>query len=318
MKIVKHLLAAASLAAVAAPHAAYANETSSAAAEGLFLEGRALAESGRYEAACDRFARSQELEPAVGTLLNLGECYEHLSRPSSAWLAYQQAVALAETRQDTARGALARAAAARLEPRRSHLSLAAPSDAPRGLTVTHNGAVLAPAVLGSAVPVDPGRHAVEASAPGHLPWRTVVILREGERRKVVVGPLAESAADGSKASDAQPRGEGQRTIALALEIGGGAALAGGLVFGALAASRWSSVTEGCPEGACPDEAARARHASDATAARTFATVSTVAALTGAAALATGIVLHLTAPKHRVSVGATASGATLGVRAALEL
>ncbi len=46
-----------------------------AAAEALFSEGRSLSAKGRYAEACPKFEASQQLDPGLGTMLNLAECY---------------------------------------------------------------------------------------------------------------------------------------------------------------------------------------------------------------------------------------------------
>ena len=57
--------------------------------EGLFLstnrydEGRELLQQKRYAEACDRFARSQELDPSAGALFNLGDCNEKQGKIAS-------------------------------------------------------------------------------------------------------------------------------------------------------------------------------------------------------------------------------------------
>ncbi|NOU28880.1 MAG: hypothetical protein HOO96_13330, partial [Polyangiaceae bacterium] len=45
-------------------------------AETLFREGRKALEAGDYAVACAKFAESQRIEPAPGTLLNLAGCEE--------------------------------------------------------------------------------------------------------------------------------------------------------------------------------------------------------------------------------------------------
>src|SRR5687767_13153220 len=58
--------------------------SSQSQAEPLFNEGRELLEKGRFAEACPKLARSQALAPAVGTLLNLGYCWEQLGKLRSA------------------------------------------------------------------------------------------------------------------------------------------------------------------------------------------------------------------------------------------
>jgi tetratricopeptide (TPR) repeat protein len=47
-----------------------------AAADALFEEGVLLRNTGDHAAACDRFERSQSLDPALGTLQNIGMCLQ--------------------------------------------------------------------------------------------------------------------------------------------------------------------------------------------------------------------------------------------------
>ena len=324
MKLRERLMAVALTAGVvlsASPGKARADETKAVAAETLFNEGRALLDKGRFEEACERFARSQQIDPAVGTLLNLGECYEKLDKVASAWGAYRQAAALAVTRNDERRASLARTAAANVEPRLARLAISV-ENAPPGLVVTRNGTPVAAAAFDTPVPVDAGPQVVVASAPEKKPWTTTIGVRAGATSTVRVPPLEpDSSAVVVTPPPPPPENEGgsaQRTVAIALEIGGGVVLAGGLLFGGLAAASWSSVEQTCPDGRCPDEGERRRRASDAESAQTFATISNVAVGVGAAALVTGIVLHLTAPDRRVSVAPVFDPRSFGIVASLGL
>src|SRR5882757_7808503 len=62
----------------ALPRVAHAGEKGPDAvrAEALFDEGRRLMTAGDFTAACPKFASSQALDPAIGTALNLANCYE--------------------------------------------------------------------------------------------------------------------------------------------------------------------------------------------------------------------------------------------------
>src|SRR5262245_28423128 len=65
-------------------------------ADAAFEAGRAAMESGDFSTACQHFAESLRLEPAVGTQLNLGECYERLGRYASALHAFEAGATAAE------------------------------------------------------------------------------------------------------------------------------------------------------------------------------------------------------------------------------
>lgn len=292
------------------------------AADALFVEGRALFDKGRYEEAADRFARSQELDPAFGTLMNLGDSYERLGKVASAWGAYREALGMAANQKNPQRITQARNASVAVERRVPRLTI----DAGRsvaGLSVTRNGVKIEAAALGAPIPVDPGPQAIVVAAPDREGWQTTVQLREGESKTVQV-PLLEprpGVPTPSPPIGAPPPPLESRTqarVALGLEIGGGVVLGAGLVFGALALSKWSSVTDTCPDARCATETDRERRAGDASTATTFATVSTIASSVGVAALVTGIVLHLTVPERHVSLAPTFDRTGAGFLATLRL
>lgn len=286
------------------------------AAEALFQEGRALLAKGRIEEAKDRFLRSQELEPRVGTLFSLGECFERSKLYASAWGAFQEAANLALKLGDD-RAESARAKAAEVEPHLARLTLSIAAFPP-GASITRNGTKVDPAALDTAIPVDPGTQSVVVTAPHRKSWQGKLELREGEAGRLRVPSLEVLPGEPAAPSGGEPATSTQSKVALGLEIGGGVVLAAGLVVGVLAISTWSSVQEACPNARCPSDAERARLESDETRASTFATVSTVTSLVGGAALATGIVLHLTAPSRRISVAPMVDRASGGFIATLRL
>src|SRR6185295_17368753 len=68
-----------------------------AAATALFDEGLKLMDQGNYSEACPKLAKSQELAPSGGTLLNLARCYEKNGQHASAWLRYKDAASRASS-----------------------------------------------------------------------------------------------------------------------------------------------------------------------------------------------------------------------------
>ena len=77
------------IAMLASPAFARAAEPPSAA-QVAFDEGRRLEDSGDFPAAAARFEESERLEHALGTLLNLANCYERGGRLASAWRAFRR------------------------------------------------------------------------------------------------------------------------------------------------------------------------------------------------------------------------------------
>ena len=314
MKIGTITVAALLSVSVAAPSLAQ-SAADKATAETLFDEGRRLLVQNKLPEACSKFAESQRLDPAIGTQLNLGDCYERTGRLASAWAQFREASAAARLAKDAKRDAEAQRRAAALEPRLAKLTVTVPAqNQVAGLEITRDGIQLGQAAWGSPAPIDPGEHRVEARAPGKKIWtRTVVVDRgatailvsvpklddvpQGEagsspavRRVVVTAPerptVAPDAAGGS-------RGGAQRAVGIAL---GGVGLVGigvGAVFGIEAGSKQSESDDHCRENLCDAKGVALRN--DALRA---ATVSTIGFGGGAAALLGGTLLLVTAPSGK--------------------
>lgn len=154
-----------------APRIARADDagSSSALAETLFRDGRALMEAGRFREACPKLADSERIDPHLGTLLNLAACHELEGRTATAWAEYTDARSQAEHAGRADRESFARERARALEARLSRVVITAEAPAD-GLQLSIDGETLHADVLGAALPVDPGRHQLRASAPGRVPW----------------------------------------------------------------------------------------------------------------------------------------------------
>lgn len=159
------------------------------AAEALFKDGRALLDDGQIDAACDKLAASQALEARSGTLISLAYCHEQQGKTATAWGEYQAAIALAneEGRPDFATNATQFAQA--IEPKLSHLTIVLEGE-PQNVFVTLDGKAVERGMFGTAIPIDPGEHALEANALGFVPWRhTVTIGATADRQRVTVPAL---------------------------------------------------------------------------------------------------------------------------------
>lgn len=265
-----------------------------AAAVAFWREGRELLAQKRYAEACDRFARSQELDPSAGALFNLGDCNEQQGKFASAWSAYTDAETLSSSKPGAANQQHARDAhdaAARVLPRLSKLKIVVRGSA-SGISISRNGRRIEQAALNVELPVDAGPQTISAAAPDHRDWSTTIQLAEGATATVDVPPLEAI----SRPFDMPvPTGTTRKNVALGLEIGGGAFVVAGLVLGGVALSKWSSVTDECENAMCPSESSRQARAPDQDSASTFATLSTVGLGIGIVALAAGVVLQLSAP-----------------------
>jgi hypothetical protein len=321
-----------------------------ATAEAVFEEGMRLIKQGNFAEACPKFEMSQRVDPAVGTMLYLAECYEKTNRTASAWAMFREAGSLAETSGQTERMKTAQARAARLEPRLSWLTIEVAKDAlVPGLQIRRNAVPVSTELSGTATPVDPGEVVVDASAPGRLPYSTKVRVAVKARVTVAipalqaspdappvaaVAPLAAHEASApppaaaavnradeppAEAPEAPPPAEQRSIVPWVVGGAGIVALGVGTYFGFRALAKANDAKEGCPKSIC-NEQAGATAADDA---HSAAKASNISFALGAAAVATGVVLYFALPtKHGTQVGLSPmfDQASLGltVRGRLEL
>lgn len=161
----------------------------------LFDEGRAAMGRREYLQAISKLEQSQQLDPAVGTLLNLAECYALLGRSASAWSAYRDATSLAATTKQLERERYAARKAQELEPTLSRVVVLVRAEARiPGLSLTRNGVPLPEGLWGASVPVDPGAQHIEAKAPGYQTWKhDVDVAENGGSAQVEVPALTADA-----------------------------------------------------------------------------------------------------------------------------
>lgn len=282
-----------------------------ALARTLFADGRALVKEGRHAEACPKLAESQRLDPGVGTLFNLGDCYEATGRTASAWAAFSEVADLAHLAGHADREAVAKARASALAPRLARLRVRAPSPAPTGLEIELDGRPLPPAALDTDLPVDPGTHVVAAKAPDRRAFRGEVRIPDEAKTSVLDLPALEDDAPPAPAAAPAPRATArppeppaprpadappgderpwQRPVALGTGALGVVALGIGAGFGLAASSSWGDARPACPNDVCTPDGRTAWED-----ARGQAAASTAFFVTGAVLVAAGAVLFFTAP-----------------------
>lgn len=288
-----------------APHAAAGD--AAAAAEVLFSEGKNLVQAGNYAAACPKFEESQKLDPGMGTLYRLADCYEHLGRTASAWAAFLEVAGSAKTSGQQARADDAKKRAAEIEPNLAKLSIRVADPDLAGLVVKRGDLAVGKAQWNTAMPVDPGHVAVVASAPGRKTWHgTVAVEARSSSRidvpKLELEPAAPAPASRSTGgAEAGPSSFGtQRTLAIAAGAAGVVGLGIGSAFGLVSMSKGSDADARCDADNFCDNAGLElrRDAIDA------GDLSTIGFVAGGVLVAAGVVLWVTAPPR----GASSSGA----------
>ncbi len=269
----------------------------SADAEAAFRDGRKAAQSGDWPTACAKFAESERLEPAPGTLLNLADCEDHTGRLVSAHEHF--GVAASGFPRGDARRNLALTRETQIDRRIPRLTLRLSPGAPHDAVVHRGDTVVSASSLGTPLLVDPGSVAVVVVAPGRADRPYTLTLHEGDQVEQTLdagdvtsappAPLAGAPAPAQvpdagapPAPPPMPAGHGRRTLGLVLAGVGLASVAAGAVTGLLALDRASTVKNHCPDDACDAQGLDA-----ASQGKWLAPTSTVTFIAGGAFLAAG-------------------------------
>lgn len=304
------------LAVAGAAHA----QGNATAADEAFKQGRQLFKANKFAEACEQFEKSQELDPANGTLFNIGQCSERIGKLATAVASYRAVVAN-DTNAERKASAADRLKA--LTPRVPKLLVKIGSPPP-GLVVELEGKTGSrPIEANQAVEVDLGDYTVVARARGYSEFMSRVKVSQERKTTTVDATLKPGASNtetvGVTVKPDQPDqpdrpARSNRKLYGIVGMGtGGAVLAGGVVFGVLARSKWSEAKDVCG-GTCMSQADvdRANELGDQ--ARSKATLSTILVLGGAAIAGVGAYLYVSAPgETTISPSATAGGASITIR-----
>jgi hypothetical protein len=199
----------------AAPPAQAQGGQSGAVAEALYQDGVKLMKDGKTHEACIKFGESQRADASTGTLINLATCHEKEGKTATAWAEFSDAAAQAARSGQKDRESYARDHAAALEKQlhRLVLELASPD---KGTEVKLDGEALGSGALGTAIPVDPGEHDLQVTAPGKKPWTQKLQTVAGAATERVAVPALETdpnavlAADGTLVGGGGQRGSDTR------------------------------------------------------------------------------------------------------------
>ena len=291
-------------------------EGGAAAAESLFQEARKAMDAKRYSEACPKFLASQKLASAIGTLLNLADCYEKNNQLASAWARFHEAVALAQRLNRSNREQTAKERADKLEPRLIKLTIQAKTSG--SMDVKLDGNTIDPAALGTPIPVDAGKHTLEASAKGKKTYTTTVEVSETKNKSpsVEIPQLEDAPPDkvdpsGKIVEPPRERPKAgwttQKTIGLIVGGAGVVGLGVGGFFGLRTSTQWNDALKHCKDNECDQTGVNS-----AAQAKSAGNIATIATIAGGALLVGGAVLFFTAdsgsgfaqnkPTIRVGVG----------------
>lgn len=284
-----------------------------AAADALFRDALNARDKGDWKTACEKFNASMALDPAASTQINIAKCYEHEGKLATAWSEVNQAMVLNRgTRGEQRKEELAqygKGLIANLEPRLPKLKIII-HQKPSGLEITRNGLDVS-AVVGDALPVDPGTHEIEASARGYVTEKRMVTVAEKQTVTVELSLVKDVTS---------PR-------RVAAYVVGGVGLAGlvvGGVMGGLAYDKLGVIGNNCSP---PTEKVRWCNATGlaaADSAQSTGLASTIGFAVGGVGVATAAILLVTERKrpavasqgfHLGVLTAGTDGAIFGIRGA---
>jgi hypothetical protein len=261
-----------------------------ALAEALFQQGRDLLGQGKPDEACPKFAESQRVDPATGTLLNLAACHEAQSKFATAWSEFNEALSAAQRDQRPDRVDFARQHIRDLDARLSRVVIrVAERMRQDSVQVRMDGVTVGRAGWGVAIPVDPGKHLIVATLEDLPPWTHVVEIGQDATVLDVEVPAWPSPMPLVEESAPSVRESSNKRLAAQLTGAAGAvALVAGGLFGWRAYSKWQDAHGACPTG----HSCSAQAMDDRNAAARAATISDVSVGIGVATLAVSTYLWM--------------------------
>jgi hypothetical protein len=276
---------------------------------GATLElGKCYEQANQYAKACPWFDKYLEKKPDdVGQRMEAAKCYEQADLLATAWERYLRAAATAASagNHTTKKDAETRMTA--LESKVAHLTISVPPEvrALQGLQVWCDDVAVGSEVWDvRPLMKDQGKHVLKATATGMDPWETTIVLKDGDAQTAPIGPLlkAKPPVDPPQPPGPDPLPDPakvRRTAGFALGATGLASVALGGVFGGLAIAKKSASNAPDPSyhnfPDCVGDTCNTTGLELRAQGVNFGNASTALFVLGGAALATGVVLLVTAP-----------------------
>lgn len=251
--LLRATLGAAVAACSLAPRIARADDDA-ASAQALFDQAMTLKANDDWAGACPKFESSYKLDPALGTLLNLANCFEKLGKVASAWARWEEAYQWA-TKNGDDRAEYAKTQRDALVPRLPKLKIDVPTRAP-ALSIERDSSKVSDAMYGVALPVDPGEHTVFVKRDDEVLKTTKVKVVEAQSAEISL----DLAAIEKAAPPPRPKGGGNvvvvgpsptlRKVGWGVGAAGVAGLAVTGVLEGLAVSKRNQADESCVKKFC--------------------------------------------------------------------
>jgi hypothetical protein len=170
----------------------------------LFDEGRVAADASRWAEAAGKFRRALAIKDTPGIRFHLAHCEEEQGAFVEALIEYDRARELIDAGNkapDVEK--LLPEARERVRAKVALLTLRVPDDV-QNVSVQVDGKALSGSVVGVPMPINPGRHRVQAVAVGRTAYSAEVSLGLGEVREVAIALPFATTAPARPASEAAP------------------------------------------------------------------------------------------------------------------
>lgn len=258
-----------------------------------FTEGRVLLKENKFTEALEKFQESLALKSASGTLLNIGDCHEHLGHYASAVSAFEQARAQAAEEKKPEREKEAAARAKELQAMVSSVTVKAPPE----VTLAIDGG---PAEPDKPVSVDGGPHVVHVEMKCRrskdLP---ITVGNKADAQVVKVDPNTLDPDPSCAPKKVETQMSTERLLSY---VAGGVGVVGlgvGIGFGIVAAGQKGDLTDACPEYPLRCNINRRAELDDKyDSASTSATVSTIGFIGALAFIGGGVALYILSPEWK--------------------
>lgn len=277
-----------------------------AAARELFDEGIALETKGQWAQALDRFRKVAGVKNTPQVRFHVALCLENTGKLVDALVEFQRAQVEAE--KDANAAMVASHAAkhvAELKERIPRVIVAVPAGV-SGAALDIDGVPVTSSLIGTAIPLDPGKHRITVTAPKHAAFEQEVQLVE-RTKPITVEAVLPPADDPAPVVTVAPSAPEQPTSAgfgpwpWILGGTGVAAVAGGAVFYLLRQRTIDDLSAVCaPDRTqCPEDQ---RDLADR--GRTYTTLGNVLVGVGAVAVVSSAVLFVITPSDGAKTART--------------
>jgi hypothetical protein len=275
-----------------------------AGAQKTFAVGSKLYDSQHYEEALAAFRASYQIVASPNSRLMVARSLRELGHLAEAYREYDAVIAEAARGGDRYKSS-GEAATEERDELKSKIALLTVrvAETKPGVTVKVGDRTLTDAELGGPVPFEPASVVVTAQSPDGASARAEVTLAAGAANEVelrLIKPVEPLAAPLPAPTPPPHVAETPPSVSSSLRtwsyVAGGVGAAGFVtfaVFGAMTASKYSSLQRACPQNHCsPDQR------DDIDTGKTYQTVANVGLGVGIAGIATGVTLFILSSGHK--------------------